>query len=480
MQEVNVHTPALTNHLRQLLQKPAPGVPVVRIEQPVPVCNLLSWLEHQKSPQLEKSLQRKESNQQRSYWRDRDADIEIATLGQSWSMPVPTRRELPEAADRAVSLINDSGAWAEKARSLLWLSFSDVDRMVWPTFGYGCVYLPRIEMLLTRKGATLACYLQAESEKLWQSEIVSALKQLDAINWQISDEQDAYQLGPLRYQPEQAGYNRSIARAKQALAAGEMQKVVLSRSASTTIEGTFSPWRLLQRWRVANPRSYVFAVEARNGDLFFGCSPERLMARRGRVIHTEALAGTAPRGSSREEDRVLEQSLLNDRKNIHENLLVLKDIRDRLGILCQSLEADRSHSVVKLKSIQHLRYLIRGVLNVGVTDGELLTALHPTPAVGGTSREVAMQFIENHEGYARGLYAGAFGVVSPEHTEMAVTIRSGLLRQLSNNLQQLSLFSGGGIVQGSVSAEEWKELNNKLATVYSLLKDAEQENVALS
>ncbi|AMO57282.1 isochorismate synthase MenF [Endozoicomonas montiporae] len=467
MQEVNIHTPVLTKRLQQLLHKPAPGVPFVRIEQPVPVCNLLTWLEHQNA------------HLQRSYWRDRDADIEIATLGQCWKMPIPSRQELSKATNTVQRLINDSGHWAEKARSLLWLSFSDVDRMVWPTFGYGCVYLPGIEMQLTRKGATLACYIQAGTDELWQSGIRSTLKQLDAINWQVTGAREAYQLGPVQYQPDQAGWNGNIAKATRAFAAGEMQKVVLSRSASLTIEGVFSPWRLLQRWRTANPRSYVFAVEAKCGDLFFGCTPERLMARRGRVLHTEALAGTTPRGGTREEDKVLEQTLLSDRKNIHENRLVLNDIRERLGVLCQSLEADRSHSVVKLKSIQHLRYLIRGVLHAGVTDAQLLTALHPTPAVGGTSREVAMSFIEQREGYARGLYAGVFGIVSPEHTEMAVTIRSGLLRRLSDNLQQLSLFSGGGIVQGSVAAEEWQELNNKLATVYSLLKDAEQETVAL-
>ena len=475
MQEVNVQTPVLTPvltmRLRELSRKPAPGVPFVRIEQSVPVCNLLSWLENQQTQQGDPSMQR-------SYWRDRDADIEIATLGQCWKMPIPSRQELAVATDTVLRLINDSGQWAEKARSLLWLSFSDVDRMVWPTFGYGCVYLPRIELQLTRKGATLACYLQADNDERWQSDICGALKQLDSINWQLSPQQEAYQLGSVQYQPDQTGWNQNIARATRAFAAGEMQKVVLSRSASTTIEGAFSPWRLLQRWRTANPRSYVFAVEANCGDLFFGCSPERLMARRGRVLHTEALAGTAPRGGTREEDKQLEQSLLSDQKNIHENRLVLNDIRERLGVLCQSLEADRSHSVVKLKSIQHLRYLIRGVLHPGVTDARLLSTLHPTPAVGGTSREVAMQFIEQREGYARGLYAGVYGIVSPEHTEMAVTIRSGLLRRLSDDLQQLSLFSGGGIVQGSVAADEWQELNNKLATVYSLLKDAEQECLA--
>ena len=462
MQKVDVHIPVLMERLRQFQQEPAPREPIVRIEQAVPVRNLLLWLEQQ-------------TCNQRTYWRDRDGDLEIATLGHCWAMPVHSRGDLPDAIDEVTRLLNKSAEKAEKARSMLWLSFSDVDRMVWPEFGYGCVFLPQVEMLLTRKGATMACYLHAGSEKRWQSSLRTVINTLNTINWKNSDVQERYQLSSVYYQPDQSGWNRNIAGATQDFIAGAMQKVVLSRSATMTVEGQFSPWRLLQRWRMANPRSYVFAVEASRGDLFFGCSPERLMARRGRVVHTEALAGTAPRGRSREEDIALERTLLNDSKNIHENKLVLKDIRDRLGVLCQSLEADRSHSVLKLKSIQHLRYLIRAVLNDDVTDAHLLTALHPTPAVGGTSREVAMKFIERHEHYARGLYAGVFGIVSPEHTELAVTIRSGLLKQLSENMQQLSLFSGAGIVQGSVAVDEWQELNNKLATVYALLKDAEQE-----
>lgn len=467
IQEVDVHIPVLTERLQQLLQEPAPGVPFVRIEQPVPVCNLLSWLEQQQSGQ-------------RTYWRDREAELEVATLGQCWSLAIRTRNDIPDAIDTVNRLLQMSGNKARQGRAILYLSFSDVERMVWPEFGYGCVFLPKIEMLLTRKGATMACYVQADSEAAWQSGIKSVIRKLEAINWQPAHAQDNYQLSPLRYQPELSGWTDNILRATRDFASGVMQKVVLSRSATLSVEGMFSPWQLLQRWRVANPRSYVFAVEACSGDLFFGCTPERLMSRRGRVLHTEALAGTAPRGNSSEEDQALECSLLNDSKNIHENRLVLKDIRDRLGVLCDSLEADRSHSVVKLKSIQHLRYLIRGVLNPGVSDSQLLMTLHPTPAVGGTRRDVAMQFIEDHEGYARGLYAGVFGTVSPEHTELAVTIRSGLLQPLSGGLQQLSLFSGAGIVQGSVAVDEWQELNNKLATVYSLLKDAEQESLSAS
>ena len=197
-----------------------------------------------------------------------------------------------------------------------------------------------------------------------------------------------------------------------------------------------------------------------------GAPPSGLFSRQGRLIRTEALAGTAARGRNRDEDLQMELKLLNDSKNLHENRLVLDDIRERLSPLCESMESDRSHSVVKLKTVQHLRFLFRGVLKKEVGDPELLLCLHPTPAVGGSSREKALEFIEANEPYSRGLYSGACGFIGRDNTELSVSLRCGLLQE-----NTFSLFSGAGIVKGSEAEDEWQELNNKILTVLGLLKE---------
>ena len=467
MQKVDVHLPELIARLRALMLEAPPGVPFVRIEWLMPVLNLLPWLARQKQVR-------------RMYWRDREGDLEVAALGYCWERQVQNREELSDVMAEAELLLKQSGCHASGSRYLAYVSFSDARHMTWPSFGYGRLHLPVLEMTQTRKGATLGCHLRGNDRAEWQASIHAALEQLHQICWSFDDEESRYQLLPSEQQPTEQGWQQLIGQATHAFQQGGMQKVVLSRQSLMSVSGSVNPWRLLAQWKMANPRSYVYAIESDTGDLFFGCSPERLFLRQDRVLYTEALAGTAPRGRNQEEDRWLEQGLLSDRKNIHENRLVLKDIRNRLAPLCESLEAERSHSVVKLKSIQHLRYLIRGVLNKEMPDGQLLELLHPTPAVGGSPRGEAMNFIEQFEGYSRGLYAGVCGMIAPDKTELSVSIRSALLEASETGVkaQQLLLFAGAGIVQGSDASDEWQELNNKTATISSLLRAGERQSVS--
>jgi menaquinone-specific isochorismate synthase len=92
-----------------------------------------------------------------------------------------------------------------------------------------------------------------------------------------------------------------------------------------------------------------------------------------------------------------------------------------------------------------------------VTDAEVLLALHPTPAVGGYPRREALEEIRALEPFDRGWYAGPVGWIGAEGSEFAVGIRSGLVRGNS-----LALFSGAGIVAGSVPEDEWAEIEQKI------------------
>ena len=446
IEEVRSQVAELTEQLRQLRLSGAPEQPLVRIEQPLPMINLFNWLAAQTLPG-------------KSYWQDRDSDYKVAGLGKAWRYKINDQSEVNTCFEQVNRLLDKT------TRCLGYLSFSDSQKMVWPAFGYGEFFFPVIEVVQTRKGCSLACNLLAQDEPTWRTSIDKVLNYLTRVSWSVDEPDSPCRLGAPQFKPDQAHWVSLIDHALSDLESGALKKVVLSREARTSLqEGQLDPWMILYLWQVANPRSYVFAFESDEGSLFFGCSPERLFRRVDRVVHTEALAGTTRRGSDRDEDFKLELRLLNDSKNVHENRLVLNDIRTRLESICSYLEFDRSHSVVKLQTIQHLRQLIRGVLKEGISDSQLFSLLHPTPAVGGEPREMARHFIEEHESYNRGLYAGACGVLGSKRSEFTVSIRSALLEK-----KHLSLFSGAGIVNGSVAQDEWQELNNKIKTVLSLL-----------
>jgi menaquinone-specific isochorismate synthase len=108
--------------------------------------------------------------------------------------------------------------------------------------------------------------------------------------------------------------------------------------------------------------------------------------------------------------------------------------------------------------VQHLYNRFSGTLKPQVTDRDLLQALHPTPAMGGFPREKALAFLEKRECFDRGWYAAPLGWISPDRADFVVGIRSALV--LGNDLH---VFAGGGIVQGSIPQQEWEELEHKIS-----------------
>jgi menaquinone-specific isochorismate synthase len=87
----------------------------------------------------------------------------------------------------------------------------------------------------------------------------------------------------------------------------------------------------------------------------------------------------------------------------------------------------------------------------------VLRALNPTPAVGGHPKKGALEEIRSIETFDRGWYAGPVGWIGADGAEFAVGIRSGLVRG-----RRLTLFSGAGIVEGSVPEAEWAEIEQKI------------------
>jgi menaquinone-specific isochorismate synthase len=150
-------------------------------------------------------------------------------------------------------------------------------------------------------------------------------------------------------------------------------------------------------------------------------------------------------------------------KELREHELVVRDILDRLTPLVEGLEADDAAGVMRLARRRHLYVRIEGVARAGVTALDVLAALHPTPAVGGRPRDQALRFIDEAEGFDRGLYGGFVGRVGrdsdgTETAEFAVGIRSALITS-----DAIRLYAGAGIVPGSDPAAEWAEVEGKMS-----------------
>lgn len=242
-----------------------------------------------------------------------------------------------------------------------------------------------------------------------------------------------------------------------------LPKVVLSRETTLSFEEVLNAWDIMSLWQQANPHSFHYVLQLSATQQFISCSPERLYARDGKKLTTEALAGTLKRSDDQHEDNLLQQSLLNNKKIDRENYLVQESIIAHLKKLKAHVTCE-SPQVMQLKNVQHLCVPIKAELPPQTQDADLLFKLHPTPAVGGSPKLPALQFIQDNEPYDRGWYAGAVGYLSEQKSDFSVAIRSALLDQKS-----IKLFAGAGIVTGSIAEQEWQELENKIQTILAIL-----------
>jgi len=246
---------------------------------------------------------------------------------------------------------------------------------------------------------------------------------------------------------------------------GVLQKVVLARRFRLPSPEPPDTWSIVQRLVKASPGTHVFGVQPRQGVAFVGASPERLFRMEGRTIETECVAGTIGRGSDSDSDHSLAQLLLTSRKDNLEHYYVLEDILQALGDLCESMNAGTSPQILKLPTLQHLITKARGRLREDRTLADVLTRLHPTPAVGGSPRAQALDVIREMESAPRGWYAGPVGWMGRDTAEFAVAIRSAMITPTG-----ATVFAGAGIVPGSEPDKEWRETENKARAFVSALQ----------
>lgn len=236
---------------------------------------------------------------------------------------------------------------------------------------------------------------------------------------------------------------------EQALAAirdNEVEKVVLSRS----VEAVFSapvPIPLVLSNLVENGAgSHVYLV-----DRFLGSSPELLLSLEGGQVTSISLAGSA------DPDEPGAAGSFQSDKMTREHDLAADSVGLALGPHCMSLERSE-RGAITYGRIQHLSTVFRGDALPGTTFAELLAALHPTAAVAGTPTKSAVELIRELEGYQRGRYAGPVGWFDRDgEGEFAIALRCGLVDE-----ENVTLYAGAGIVQGSDALEEFDETEIKL------------------
>ncbi|MDD1782419.1 isochorismate synthase [Enterovibrio sp. ZSDZ35] len=376
------------------------------------------------------------------YWQTRDGNEEVIALGQVKTFSDPDTAERYLAPDQRVWGGRSFDGRTERNQRCLQSFF----------------FLPCIE--LSRQGENWSVAINLNEEPLRAQAALSKVTH-----------KPQHLAGPecnilsSEHSPAFPEWSNMIDRALTAIDATELQKVVLARKTSLTLDRSLSAAQLMKASRDQNVSNFHFLLALDEKHCFVGSTPERLFERHECEMQTEALAGTIGRGNDEQHDEELAHWLLNDQKNVYENRLVVDDITSRLKGCTESLEVEQTPHLVQLRKVQHLKRDISAALHEGVPSAALLDMLQPTAAVAGLPRHLAVDFIVDNEPFARGWYSGSVGYLSAKKSEFCVAIRSALVMD-----NVLHLFAGAGIVPGSQPESEWKELDRKVSTLMSLLK----------
>lgn len=243
-----------------------------------------------------------------------------------------------------------------------------------------------------------------------------------------------------------------IQKGVDAIQVGRFGKVVLSRREDheTELDIFESFVELLS----AYPTAFRYLWYAPQTGFWMGASPEILLVAKDGRFETMALAGT----------QLFAPHLFWAEKEREEQFFVTHFITDSLRPLTENLYVSEPYTA-QAGRLAHIRTDIRGNFKETFSWKDVVSILHPTPAVCGYPKADALRFILDEEGYDRSFYSGYLGEVSDGKTDLYVNLRC---MRFSGGI--VSLFVGCGVTSDSNPESEYIETVNKSMTIKKILR----------
>ena len=251
-----------------------------------------------------------------------------------------------------------------------------------------------------------------------------------------------------------------IKKAIQFIQEKTLEKVVLARTAEIEFLN-INVLELFYSVVKAYPEAYTYFWFHPKTGIWMGASPESLLKIEGQKLHSTALAGTQKSNDS----KVVEW----DGKNFEEQAIVTNFLKKTLNTHLEFVYTSKPKTI-RAGKLLHLKTLLSGTLKATPNGFKaLLNDVHPTPAVCGTPKKAAMDFIDEYELIDRSYYSGFLGEIrhhsNPklQYANLVVNLRC---MQIDRNTAKL--YAGGGITEKSNPDNEWEETEAKIQTLKSV------------
>lgn len=262
-------------------------------------------------------------------------------------------------------------------------------------------------------------------------------------------------------------YKAMALRAKDYILAGDIFQVVLAQR--FTCPFPLPPLALYRALRRVNPSPFLYFLDL-PGFALVGSSPEILVRVRDNELTIRPIAGTRPRGQSRDEDAANEASLLADPKERAEHLMLLDLGRNDVGRVAAAGSVTVTDSFT-VERYSHVMHIVSNVVGQLASDKDALHALFagfPAGTVSGAPKIRACEIIAELEPETRGAYAGGVGYFAPDGSlDSCIVLRTAVVKDGVMHVQ-----AGAGIVADSDPDYELAECRAKAGALIAAAREA--------
>jgi len=297
-----------------------------------------------------------------------------------------------------------------------------------------------------------------ELEKLMEASLPS----IKPLPWKKSNDQFAKNV---ESNWTKEGFESAVNLAKDYIAKGDIFQLVLSQKFNTKVSN--NPFQIYRSLRMVNPSPFMAFFDFGDWQLI-GSSPEVMVqanpSKNGISASLRPIAGTRPRGINDKEDQTFAEDLLTDPKERAEHVMLVDLGRNDLGRVCihGSVSVKELMVIEKYSHVMHIVSQVQGMLAKDMDVWDLLQASFPAGTVSGAPKIRAMQLINQLEPDVRGPYSGVYGSLDLNGAlNTAITIRTMIVSPESDNLWNVQVQAGAGVVADSIPENEYQETINK-------------------
>lgn len=328
----------------------------------------------------------------------------------------------------------------------------------------------------TERGFVFSPFDDVEKTVLIPADVSELISTANIINENYTEPVEVSKISDLVSSKNKEFHINLIKKGLDAIKNNQFKKVVLSRAETVKLSET-NPVAIFKRLLAKYASAFVYCWYHPKVGLWLGATPETLIKIEGNKFSIMALAGT--------QDYKGTLDVVWQNKEKQEQKFVTDFIIDSLQPSVESLKLSDIETV-KAGNLVHLKTMISARLKPECKLKEIVTVLHPTPAVCGLPKEGAKQFILKNENYNREFYTGFLGelnlekIKAPRSGKRNIENRAYAFTknstQLYVNLRCMQLkkdkaiiYVGGGVTEHSDAESEWQETVSKSLVIKTVL-----------